>query len=62
MTDETIPYYLDILTEIDNLDHNVSDWEANFIDNILERAERNGFTLSIAQKGVIDKMKEKYLL
>jgi len=62
MTNDNIEYYLDILTEIDNLDHSVSDWEANFINNILERAERDGFTLSTAQKGVIDRMKEKHLL
>lgn len=61
MDNNNIPYYLDLLEELDSLDTPVSDWEANFLESLLEKCEQNGFTISQKQKDVIDRMKEKYL-
>lgn len=59
----TFSEYISILEEIDGLTHiEVNNWEANFINSILEKHEEGSITtLSPRQKDVIDKMIEKYL-
>ena len=49
-------YYWNLLEELDSMEKEVTDWEAKFIDSML-----NYGVLSEKQKIVIDKMKEKYL-
>ena len=49
----------DILEELDAIHDPVTDWEADFIESILRHKPRK---LTAKQIGVIEKMKEKYLV
>lgn len=60
MTKEDLSYYIDLLEELDS-GIEVSNWEAKFLDSLLNKAYSEGFSLSDKQKAIIDVMKEKYL-
>ena len=51
-------YYLQYVEAIDESEREVSDWESQFIENILESKPKN---LSEKQKDVIRRMADKYL-
>ena len=51
-------WYYDILGELDTMNDSVTDWEANFIEDVLEQQPRK---LTTKQRDVIEHMKGKYL-
>jgi hypothetical protein len=58
-----VQYYLSLLSELDAMSTQVNQWEAQFLENVLERAERYGEQIRLTDKqcDVIEQMKEKYL-
>lgn len=52
------PEYLALIEEIDACDHEVTTWEANFIEDILDRKPSY---LSERQKAIIERMAKQYL-
>lgn len=54
----TVDDYLEILETIDASGRSVTDWEANFIDNLLSS---NPDTLTPRQMTIISEMELKYL-
>lgn len=61
--DNEFDYYIQIIEEIDSIDRDVTEWEASFVESMLEQREEKGyFIITDKQKLVIDKMKEKYLV
>ena len=52
-------YYWDLIEELDSAEHDVSKWEADFLENVQANPNR---PLSDKQKSIIDRMKERYLL
>lgn len=55
---ESSGYYLQFLEEIDGGPYDVSNWEADFIESLLEKRPS---WLSDGQKNVIRRMAKKYL-
>ena len=49
-------YYWNIVSELDNADIPLTDWEVDFVESIMDQGR---FTPK--QKDVLDRMKEKYL-
>lgn len=56
--DETVEDYLRMCEEIDQGPHEVTKWEADFLDDLLERQPTR---LSVKQMEVIERMAAKYL-
>lgn len=56
-----LDYYKSLLDELDNLDTEVSKWEAQFLESLLSQVDNVGFTLSSRQEAILERMKEKYL-
>ena len=54
----TSNYYLQYLDEIDAGPYDVSNWEANFLDDLLEQRPA---VLSAKQEGIIRRMAKQYL-
>ena len=54
----TRDYYLQYLEEIDTGPYDVSNWEADFLENMLEK--RPAY-LSAKQEGIIRRMAKQYL-
>ena len=51
-------WYWDILEELDVMNTTTTEWETDFLENVLEHRGRK---LTPRQKEVIEEMKEKYL-
>jgi hypothetical protein len=55
---KTGEYYLQFLEEIDAGDHDVSEWEANFLNDMLTTRPR---FLSAKQQAIVQRMAKRYL-
>lgn len=58
---------LDFLKELDGADKEVTDWEAEFIASMLQRARNvssftKTFTMTLGQRKVVENMQSKYRL
>jgi len=51
-------YYWGIIDELDSLPELLTDWEADFLENLLSHRERK---LTPKQVSVVERMKERYL-
>jgi len=54
-------HYVDILNELDKADIDLNRWEINFLEDLLRKSRKKGFTLTVRQIQVITSMKEKHL-
>ena len=55
---ETDAWYWYILEELDAMDRSTTEWEYDFLENVLSHRDRR---LTNKQKTAIESMKEKYL-
>lgn len=57
----TVNEALELAEELDNMERDVTTWEADFLESILKRLREDGSELTPKQEYQLRRMEEKYL-